>query len=226
MDPIIPPLDDASVGEASPNGNGAPKPHEPAYAVFEETFPKAASVAVSEGDQPLLRHVGLAERDSDLRWYSPAVPSPIERAGQVEGLLEGVSGTLEGHKGWQQYLSWTYHTRVRAAAEELSTTERQVRQSTEERARRMRVLQGRLDEEIERLEKSRPDLEKGFNDEADAYADALRRAGLSGQPDDAAIGPRHVEEALHDAAPTLDEIAGERGIVPRERARRGLGRAS
>jgi hypothetical protein len=170
--------------------------------------------AVRDGDNPLLRHEGLAERDRDMQWFSPSVPSPAARTAEVEARLAGIARTLEGHPGWQQFLGWTYHTRARASAEELEATEGQIRQGTEERVRHAHMRQERLRHEIERLENDRPALEESLKAEADRFADAMGKAGLSSPPGDSAIGPQQVEEALQDAAPTLDEVAGERGLVP------------
>lgn len=184
--------------------------------VEEEIPPRAAPVVPPPlpDDATLLRHGTLATPESEMRWFTPALPSPRTELGAVEARLASVGAILGDHPGWREMLQWTYETRVRPAAMELEAAERQVAAQTEARAESGRQSADDLERRITELENRRETLEKELETEAAGYAEAMGQAGLMAQPADAVAGPAHVREALQDVAPTVDEIAGEHGIVP------------
>lgn len=188
---------------------------------LEELYPEGlptvrngSAKAPPANDPALHRHSGLTERESEMRWFTPAVPSPADSLQDAEASLDGVIDTLPNNRGWQEYLRWTYNTRVRPAAQELQAAERAAEAHAAERAERSARQQDDLERKVSALEERRAQVADQLEQAADAYATAMGEAGLASLPDEGPINPKHVQDALHDSAPTIEELAGERGLVP------------
>lgn len=169
--------------------------------------------AASHADRwPAARPDSAPLASQDLFWQAPPrdgtwLDAPLPVRGHAHEDTSGLVARLEDliredapHRAW--LLKWTYETGARAAEAEL--------EDVEAHARRLGIEA--LEENLARSE--------------EAFAAAASAAGIA--CDAATASPAAVEEAVRRSTPTLEEMAGQHGLIPAKDAppaRRGLGAA-
>src|SRR5579871_4444530 len=195
--------------------------------------------AAANGKHPSLFWSAPLSTQEELNWFVPPLPHHEDLHGQHEEMLGHFGGLLEKQPKRAWLLKWNYRTRAAATGAELTAVEReaqaQLARLQEQSERDVR----RLDNKIAFLRDSQQTLESELMQAKKSFAECAARAGLNcnagdpppeparrfgrkaapPDPDEALlalsdIGPHRVEEALEDAKPTLQEMAGEYGVGP------------
>ncbi len=185
----------------------------------------------------------LSEQD-ELNWFVPPLPHSSEADNQASEMLAEFGEMLPQQPKRAWMLRWNYRTRAAATAEEQAHVEQEAQaQFARIREQAEREIQ-RIDADVVRLNAQGQELELNLLTAQNAFAESAARAGLhcevaapaplvtpsrsrrrrndEPEPDenalnDAPIGrinPQVVEDALNDAVPTLQEMAGEYGVGP------------
>jgi hypothetical protein len=200
--------------------------------------------AEKNGHGPALFWSAPLSTQEELNWFVPPLPHHEDHHAQHEEMLQQFGGLMDKQPKRAWLLKWNYRTRAAATGAELQDVEREAQaQLARLREQSERDVQ-RLDNKIGFLRDSQQTLEGELIEAKKSFAECAARAGLNCTAEDPPeparhtrqswlrrapepepdpdgeligltdIGPHRVEEALEDAKPTLQEMAGEYGVGP------------
>jgi hypothetical protein len=197
-----------------------------------------AKGATANGRQPSLFWSAPLSTQEELNWFVPPLPHHEDLQGQHEEMLGQFGGMLEKQPKRAWLLKWNYRTRAAATGAELTSVEQEAQTQLARLQEQSERDLTRLDNKMALLRDSQQTLENELIQAKKSFAECAARAGLNcnagdtlepvrrfgrkempPEPDDALlglsdIGPHKVDEALEDAKPTLQEMAGEYGVGP------------
>ena len=196
------------------------------------------------GDSPSLFWNSSLSDQEELNWFVPPLPHSEKADAPTEGMLEQFGQMLPQQPKRAWMLKWNYRTRSAATASEQAHVEQEAQgQFARIKEQAEREIQ-RIDSDVTRLNGQQQDLEQNLLQAQNAFAESAARAGLHCEMSEPApvvtparsrrgrreeaeavsnalvaepvgrINPQVVEDALNDAVPTLQEMAGEYGVGP------------
>ena len=185
----------------------------------------------------------LSEQE-ELNWFVPPLPYSEQADAPTAEMLEQFGQMLPQQPKRAWMLRWNYRTRAAATAAEQAHVEQEAQvQFARLKEQANREIQ-RIDADVTRLNAQQQELEQNLLSAQNAFAESAARAGLHcemsapvpivtqartrrGRREEAEathnaladepvgrINPQVVEDALNDAVPTLQEMAGEYGVGP------------
>jgi hypothetical protein len=198
----------------------------------------AANGVPANSSQPSLFWSAPLSTQEELNWFVPPLPHQEDHQGRHEEMLDRFGGLLEKQPKRAWLLKWNYRTRAAATGAELTAVEREAQAQLTRLQQQSERDVKQLDDKIVFLRDHQQTLESELIQAKKSFAECAARAGLNcnagdppeparrygrkapqPEPDDALlalsdIGPHKVEEALEEAKPTLQEMAGEYGVGP------------
>jgi hypothetical protein len=165
-------------------------------------------------EPPPLFWLGSPDSREEIKFFEPPIRYRDRKtsAEAVPALLNELANRLQDLPLHTWFLRWTYHTRAGSATAERESLEQDVRHQLEERNRRAVEARAEIEPELQSVTRLRDAAEAELTTAEREFAAALYPAGLTCDP--ASPDPKRVEEALQEAIPTLEEIAGEHGVGP------------
>lgn len=200
--------------------------------------------SLHNGNSPSLFWNSSLTEQEELNWFVPPLPHSEKADAPTAEMLEQFGQMLPQQPKRAWMLKWNYRTRSAATAAEQAHVEQEAQgQFAQVKAQAEREIQ-RIDVDVKRLNAQQQELEQNLLRAQNAFAESAARAGLHCEMSEPApvvtparsrrgrreeaekinnslvaepvgrINPQVVEDALNDAVPTLQEMAGEYGVGP------------
>jgi len=155
---------------------------------------------------------GGADARAGTAQAPPLLPGREERSGAAEGFRPLKERLAEQFPLRAEELEWRLLTEPLAAADEQDALLREASERSAARRSRDAAEDRALAEELGRMRAEQAEAIRALAAVREEFGDALAQADLAWVDGEAC--PAAVEAALQDAAPDLEELAGEQGMAP------------